>query len=107
MLLRQQRGKLKECHTIEDMDTLKFFQKQKRGGICQVGGTKYAKANNKYMRRYDKKKDSNYIMYLDANNLYGWAMMQKLPYKIIGKTEKSLEELLSIADDGDWSYCVL
>ena len=47
------------------------------GGICHAMH-RYAKASNKYMKNYDKNKESSYIQFLDANNLYGWAMFQKL-----------------------------
>ena len=49
-----------------------------RGGICH-SIHRHARANNKYMKNYDKNKESLYIQYLDVNNLYGWAMPQKLP----------------------------
>ena len=49
-----------------------------RGGICQASH-RYATANNKYINNYDKKIQSSNIAYLDANNLCGWAMSQKLP----------------------------
>ena len=49
-----------------------------RGGICQ-STYRYAKENNKYMKNYDKNIESSFIKYLEANNLYGWAMYQKLP----------------------------
>ena len=49
-----------------------------KGGICQVTH-RCAKTNNKYMKNYDKNNESPYLKYLDANNLYGWAMPQRLP----------------------------
>ena len=49
-----------------------------RGGICNKVYS-YAEASNKYMKIYDKNKESSFLMYVDANNLYGWAMSKKLP----------------------------
>ena len=62
---------------IDDID---MYQMQKgiRGGISVIS-QKYAKANNPYIPGYDATKPSNYQMYFDANNLYGWAMSQSLP----------------------------
>ena len=57
---------------------LLMVEKGIRGGKCHAIH-RYAKANNKYMKYYDKNIISSYIMYLDATNLYGWTMSQKLP----------------------------
>ena len=57
---------------------LLMVEKGIRGGICH-SIHRYAKANNKYMENYNENKESSYIQYLDTNNLYGWAMCQKLP----------------------------
>ena len=57
---------------------LMMVEKVIRGGICHAIH-RHVKANNKYMENYDKSIKSSYLIYLDKNNLYGWAMFQKLP----------------------------
>ena len=63
---------------LTDYDMLLMVEEGIRGGICH-SIYRHARANNKYMKNYDENKESSYIQYLDANNLYGWAMSQKLP----------------------------
>ena len=63
---------------LTDYDLLLMVEEGISGGICHAIH-RHAKANNKYMKNYDKNKKSSYIQYLDANNLYGWAMSQNLP----------------------------
>ena len=67
-----------ELELITDYDMLLMIQDGIRGGICNAI-QRYAKTNNKYMRGYDKNKESSYIQYLDTKNLYGMAMTEKLP----------------------------
>ena len=61
-----------------DTNTFQFIEKGMRGGISYIAN-RHGEANNKYMTGYDPQKASLHIMYLDANNLYGWAMSQCLP----------------------------
>ncbi len=65
---------------ISDPNMYLMIEKGIRGGVSTVT-KRYAKANNKYLNNYDPACDSIYLPYLDANNLYGWAMCQKLPVK--------------------------
>ena len=57
---------------------LLIVEKGIRGGI-RHSIYRYAKTNNKYMKDYDNNKESSYLQYWDVNDLYGWAMSQKLP----------------------------
>ena len=63
---------------LTDYDMLLMVEEGVRGRICN-SIHRYARANNKLLKNYDENKESSYIQYLDANNLYGWAMSQKLP----------------------------
>ena len=67
---------------------LLIVEKRIRGGICNAI-YRYAKANNKYMKDYDKNKESSYLNYWDVNNLYGWVMSQKLPVNNLQQTEET------------------
>ena len=64
---------------ISDIDMYLFIEKGMRVGIIYIA-KRHSKTNNKYMKSYDVNKPSKFIMYLDANNLYGWAMSQYLPH---------------------------
>ena len=63
---------------LHDYDMLMMIERGIRGGITHIS-KRYSEANNKYMKNYDPEKKSTFIQYLDANNLYGWAMSQNLP----------------------------
>ena len=84
-----------------DYDMLMMFERGIRGGITHIS-KRYAEANNKYMKKYNHDEESSYIQYLDANNLYGWAMSQNLPthgFKWMKNiTKETLMEILEKAN---------
>ena len=67
-----------ELGLLPDIGMVLLFEKRTRAGISQAI-QRYASANNKYKPNYNSKVLSTYLMYVDANNLYGWTMAKKLP----------------------------
>ena len=74
--LKKKTGVKLELLTDENMSLT--YKEGIRGGISNKVHS-YAETNNKYMKNYDKNKESSFLMYVDANNLYDWAMSKKLP----------------------------
>ena len=71
-LLKKTHGNLE---LLTDIDMLLMIEAGIRDGMCQ-SVHRYAKANNKYMKIYDKSIETPYLLYLDANNLYGWECLK-------------------------------
>ena len=90
-----------QLQLLHDYDMLMMFERGIRGGITHIS-KRYAEANNKYMKNYNPNEESSYIQYLDANNLYGWAMSQQLPthgFKWMRNiTEEKVMEILEKAN---------
>ena len=86
---------------LADIDMLLTVEKVIRGGICHAI-YRYAKANNKYMKSYDKNKALFYLKYWNVNNLYGWAMSQRLHlggFKWVEETPQFSEDLIKGCND--------
>ena len=90
-----------ELELLTDFDKIAFIKKGIRGGISQCSN-RYAKANNKFMEDYDSKLQSSYLVYLDANNLYGWAMSQPLPIGDFEWVDVNVD--FNIANDAEYGY---
>ena len=67
-----------ELELLTNIDMLLMVEKGIRGAICQAIHSR-AKANNKHIKNYNKDVISSYLLYLNSNNLHGWAMSQTLP----------------------------
>ena len=88
---------------LTDIDMLNMFEKGIRGGMCQAS-YRYAKVNNKYMNNYDKNIESSYLEYVDANNLYGYAICKKLSvdcFKWINDLSIFTEDFIKNYDDDE------
>ena len=94
-----------ELELLTDYDMLLMVE-EGRGGICH-SMHRYAKANNKYMKNYNNNEEPSYIQYLDANNLYGWAMSKKLPvngFKWIDNNEINEDFIKNYDENNDKGY---
>ena len=88
---------------LTDVDMLLMFEDGTRAGISQATH-KYATANIKYMKKFNKEIISTVLLYLDANNLYGWAMCEKRPigeFKLIDPKEYTEEKIKSYDDNSN------
>ena len=86
---------------LTNFNVLLMVEEGIRGGMCHVVH-RYAKASNKYMKIYDEKEESSFLKYLDANNLYGWAMEQNLPvggFKWVSDVSKIEEDFIKNYDE--------
>ena len=97
--------KVTKIELIPDPDMDIFFEKDTRGEISYTSN-RYSKGNNKYLKSFDLKEESKHIIYLDANNIYGYAMSKFLPtngFKWIDPKEFDLKKYTSNSSKG----CVL
>jgi hypothetical protein len=93
-----------ELELLQDYDMILFFEKGLRGGLCQVSH-RLALANNRYMSSYDPESENSFIMYFDANNLYGHAMSRRLPYSGFKWIQNPEEIVISeLVEDSDIGY---
>ena len=105
--------------TLRDKQMLDDFVGAKRGGICGIMGDRYVNRQSRFTDNSDGKSiretasqmaehEQRSIWHIDANNLYGYAMMQKLPYKDFQfTTTTTLDAILNTPDDSDHGYYIV
>ena len=95
-----------KLETLHDIEMHQFIEKGMRGGISMIS-RRYGKANNAHLKDHDPEKPIFYIVYLDANNLYGHAMIQPLPvsgFKWVTEQEIVNLNVMEVADDAETGY---
>ena len=87
--------------TLQDKQMLDDFVEAKRGGICGIMGDRIVKNGETGMKSHNRN-----IWYIDANNLYGYAMMQKLPYKDFKFNTTTFDSIVITPGDCDHGYYI-
>lgn len=91
---------------ISDFEIVRLIQKGIRGGIC-LCPTRYAVSNNKYQSDYNPNELDNFLMYIDCNNLYGFAMCGYLPhsdFRMLNEEECKLLDVTSVPSDNEHGF---
>ena len=95
-----------EIELLTNPDMYLFIEEGLRGGISMISN-RYSKTNNPYVPGYNSNQEASYVMYLDANNLYGWAMSQLLPsgvFNWLTQQDISIFKVEEISDDSEEGY---
>ena len=97
-----------ELELLTDYDQHLFIEKGMRGGISMVS-KRHAKANNQAIKGYDPEKPKSHILYLDACNLYGWAMSRPLPtggFRWVEDCNQLADIITDLPADGAEGYII-
>ena len=95
-----------ELQLISDIDMNLYLEAGLRGGVSVISN-RYSKTNNKYLEDFRPHEASKYIIYLDANKLYGFAMSQSLPvdsFAWLSEDEFDEVDISNVSDDNDIGY---
>ena len=95
-----------ELELFTEPEQLLFIEQGIRGGVSMISN-RHSKANNAYLPDFDPEEETKYIVYLDANNLYGWSMSQPLPirnFRFLPKDEIENFNLKNLSDYDDKGY---
>lgn len=95
-----------QLELISDLEIYELLEKGIRGGLAQCS-LRNARANNKYLPNFDDSEESTFLIYLDCNNLYGYAMTKKMPisdFRFLSPAEVYAINITNVPDNSDYGY---